>query len=174
MLLFCNVSLRLTSDTLSRVNNESDGPHVQGIEEARWHMAERMKRAEPTLATSRPPSPSHLFLSSTTFSQPKVYCLTYWFGHFWLGWPCLSSIQLSIICPSLIPQCSGKNLSSGNGWIKQEVLRGRWGTLASGCSSQLLCNLEYIYIKKLGDPQPLGSCTVKKKKKNPSLCFMNN
>lgn len=35
MLLFCNVSLRLTSDTLSHVNNESDAPHTQGIEETR-------------------------------------------------------------------------------------------------------------------------------------------
>lgn len=34
MLLFCNVSLRLTSD-FSHVNNESDDPHVQGIEETR-------------------------------------------------------------------------------------------------------------------------------------------
>lgn len=32
-LLFCNVSLRLTSDTLSHVNNKSDDLHVQGIEE---------------------------------------------------------------------------------------------------------------------------------------------
>lgn len=57
----------------------------------------------------------------------------------------------------------GKNSALGNGWIKQQVLRGRWSTLASGCSSQLLSDLEYI--KKLGDPQPLGSCTVKKNRK---------
>lgn len=33
MLVFCNISLRLTSDTLSHVNNESDGAHIQGTEE---------------------------------------------------------------------------------------------------------------------------------------------
>lgn len=61
----------------------------------------------------------------------------------------------------------GENSALGNGWIKQQVLRGRWSTLASGCSSQLLSDLEYI--KKLGDPQPLGSCTVKKREKSISL-----
>lgn len=46
MLQFCNVSVRLTPDTLSHVNNESDDPRVQEIEGTRWHMAQRMRHAD--------------------------------------------------------------------------------------------------------------------------------
>lgn len=43
---FCNVSVRLTPDTLSHVNNESDDPRMQEIEGTRWHMAKRMRHAD--------------------------------------------------------------------------------------------------------------------------------
>ena len=45
----------------------------------------------------------------------------------------------------------------------------------SGCSPQLSARLlsDLEEIRKLGDPQPLGSNSHCKKKKNPSLHFMN-
>lgn len=45
----------------------------------------------------------------------------------------------------------------------------------TGCSPQLSARLlsDLEEIRKLGDPQPLGSNSHCKKKKNPSLCFMN-
>lgn len=38
--------MQLTPDTLSHVNNESDDPRVQGIEETRRHMVKWMKHAD--------------------------------------------------------------------------------------------------------------------------------
>lgn len=175
MLLFCNVSLRLTSDTLSHVNNESDDLHVQGIEETCWHMVERMKRAESTLTT---PRHSVSFLSttssSTTFSYPQTDYLTSWFGHFWLGQPCF---QFPVIHDVSITNTSvqGKNDTLGNGWIKQEVLRGRWSMLASGCSSQLFSDLEYTKKKKkIWETLSLWGPALLKKKRKIHLSFMNN
>lgn len=169
MLLFCNVSLRLTSD-FSHVNNETDDPHVQGIEETRWHMAahrvdtQHLEILTLFLFLSPPHPPHHRLLTKNLLFNLPI-------------WSLLTGVTLPFQYP-VIHHVSitntlgqGKNSALGNGWIKQQVLRGRWSTLASGCSSQLLSDLEYI--KKLGDPQLLGFCTVKKEK-NPSLCFMNN
>lgn len=97
MLQFCNVSVRLTPDTLSHVNNESDDPRIQEIEGTRWHMAQRMKHADFLLLSfftqylSWYPIPVSLFFPSLSFSLTKYYnitqYLTHWFGHFWLWWP---------------------------------------------------------------------------------------
>lgn len=53
--------MRLTPDTLNGVNNESDDPRMQEIEETRWHMAERVNHADNSNSVS---SFSLLFLET--------------------------------------------------------------------------------------------------------------
>lgn len=80
---------------------------------------------------------------------------------------------------SIIHYSSVMNISQEDGggqlgkdqsqWIKQEVQQERWGICwTSGCSPWLSANLlfDLEQIRKLGDPQPVGSTSHCKKKKN--------
>lgn len=179
MLQFCNVSVRLTPDTLSHVNNESDDPRVQEIEGTRWHMAERMRHADFLLhclffaLSISAQFFLHLVLSpvQTLIFNPLIWSpLT-------LLTPAFPFTHLSIIRLSWIPQRRRGQLGEKSRVDELNRRCSEEGGVCwtSGCGPQLSARLlpDLEEIRKLGDPQPVGSNSHWGKKKNPSISLLH-